>query len=201
MKIVQIRLFLVVILGALSAGLYGNQSFTFATQTLAASGASSSAVVIAKNAKFGQILVNARGFALYYFTPDRGRAATCAGSCAKFWPPLIARRGAVSRSSHLPGKIGVVMRSDGAYQVTYNGWPLYTYIGDKHAGAVTGQGVGGFFVATPKLGASHHSRSPAPHATPLPAPAPQPTSCIPGNNGGDGDSDNNGNPTDGDGCF
>ncbi|MDR3471857.1 MAG: hypothetical protein P4M09_09245, partial [Devosia sp.] len=40
------------------------------------------------------------------------------------------------------------VRSDGTTQVTYNGWPLYTWPGDTKPGDTTGQGIGGFSVAT-----------------------------------------------------
>ena len=33
-------------------------------------------------------------------------------------------------------------RDDGTLQVTYNGWPLYYYLGDMEAGVATGQGLG-----------------------------------------------------------
>ena len=39
------------------------------------------------------------------------------------------------------------------HQVSYHGHPLYTFAGD-HPGQVTGQGVQGFFVATPGLAAN-----------------------------------------------
>jgi hypothetical protein len=52
-------------------------------------------------------------------------------------------------------------------QVAYNGHLLYTFV-DDHAGQVTGQGVQGFFVATPGLTAiagSSTAGSSAPAAT------------------------------------
>jgi hypothetical protein len=37
----------------------------------------------------------------------------------------------------------------GTVQVTYDGKPLYTYVGDSGPGQATGQGVANFFAATP----------------------------------------------------
>jgi hypothetical protein len=49
--------------------------------------------------------------------------------------------------------VGTVRRPDGSTQLTYNGHPLYTYIRDTGAGAVTGQGIdqdgGSWYVLDP----------------------------------------------------
>ena len=37
--------------------------------------------------------------------------------------------------------LGVITRKDGKKQVTYDGWPLYTYFVDRAPGQVIGQGV------------------------------------------------------------
>jgi hypothetical protein len=50
-------------------------------------------------------------------------------------------------------------------QVAYNGHLLYTFADDQ-AGQVTGQGVQGFFVATPGLTAITWSPAPAAPAAP-----------------------------------
>jgi secreted repeat protein with Y-X4-D motif len=51
-------------------------------------------------------------------------------------------------------------------QVAYNGHLLYTFAEDQ-AGQVTGQGVQGFFVATPGLTAITGSAAPAAPAAPV----------------------------------
>jgi hypothetical protein len=43
--------------------------------------------------------------------------------------------------------LGTTKRHDGTLQVTYNGWPLYTYGGDSKAGDTTGEGVKQFGAA------------------------------------------------------
>jgi predicted lipoprotein with Yx(FWY)xxD motif len=45
-------------------------------------------------------------------------------------------------------KLGTIDRPDGGTEVTYNGMPLYLYVGDKSPGQANGQGVGGFFAVT-----------------------------------------------------
>jgi predicted lipoprotein with Yx(FWY)xxD motif len=48
--------------------------------------------------------------------------------------------------------LGTTKRSDGKPQVTYNGHPLYLYVGDQKAGDTSGQGItafgGGWFALT-----------------------------------------------------
>jgi predicted lipoprotein with Yx(FWY)xxD motif len=50
--------------------------------------------------------------------------------------------------------LGVTKRSDGTVQVTYDKWPLYTWVVDSAPGDVTGQDLnnlgGKWYVITPK---------------------------------------------------
>jgi predicted lipoprotein with Yx(FWY)xxD motif len=39
-----------------------------------------------------------------------------------------------------PSLIGSITRDDGTVQITYNGWPLYTYTQDVSPGDTNGQG-------------------------------------------------------------
>jgi predicted lipoprotein with Yx(FWY)xxD motif len=99
------------------------------------------------------VLTDAKGFTLYYFTPDTATNVACTGSCAQNWPPLMAPSGSPTSDHGLPGKLAAVNGADGA-QVTYNGHPLYTFAGDKAAGDANGQGLfGKWFVVKPDLAA------------------------------------------------
>ena len=84
------------------------------------------------------VLTNARGFTLYWFAPDTPTASKCYGSCAAYWPPVT---GTVPASTGLPGRIGTITRTGGARQLTYNGHPLYTYIGDSAPGQARGNNL------------------------------------------------------------
>jgi predicted lipoprotein with Yx(FWY)xxD motif len=113
---------------------------TPASTTSAHPGNHSRPVLRTTHSAYGQILSNRRGFALYHFTHDPPGMTTCYGACAKSWPPYLVR---TAPSGHGPGggELGAVKRSDGRLQVTYNGHPLYYYVGDKHPGQVLCQGV------------------------------------------------------------
>ena len=84
------------------------------------------------------VLTNASGFTLYSFAPDTPTASKCYGSCAAYWPPVT---GTTTAGQRLPGKVGTITRTDGTQQLTYNGHPLYTYIGDTAPGQAKGNNL------------------------------------------------------------
>jgi predicted lipoprotein with Yx(FWY)xxD motif len=86
--------------------------------------------------KLGTVLVNSRGLTLYMFKPDRQKRVTCKGQCAVIWPPLRVKKGQRPTAGGAAKK--KLLGLDGRV-VTYNHWPLYTYIGDRKPGQATGQ--------------------------------------------------------------
>jgi predicted lipoprotein with Yx(FWY)xxD motif len=92
------------------------------------------------------ILVNSQGLPLYYYLNDTAQKSAVTGGLAALWPPLTSGSPA---GTGLTGKLAAVMDVHGD-QVAYNGHLLYTFADDQ-PGQVSGQGVQGFFVATPGL--------------------------------------------------
>ena len=92
-----------------------------------------------KTAKIGSatVLTNAKGFTLYSFAPDTSTKSNCNGSCVTYWPPV---KGAVSAAG-VKGTFGTIKRSDGSIQATFDGHPLYTYVGDTAPGQAKGNGL------------------------------------------------------------
>ena len=84
------------------------------------------------------VLTNSRGFTVYSFAPDTPTASKCYGSCAVYWPPVT---GTTAAGQGLPGKVGTITRTDGSHQLTYNGHPLYSYIGDTAPGQARGNNL------------------------------------------------------------
>ena len=84
------------------------------------------------------LLTNSKGFTLYWFVPDTSTTSKCDASCIKYWPPVP---GPASAGSGVTGTLGVITRSNGAKQATWNGHPLYTYIGDTSPGMAKGNGL------------------------------------------------------------
>jgi predicted lipoprotein with Yx(FWY)xxD motif len=84
------------------------------------------------------VLANAKGLTLYSFAPDTATKSACYGSCAVYWPPVT---GPVTAGPGVTGKLATIKRSDGSVQATYDGHPLYTYIGDSAAGQAHGNNL------------------------------------------------------------
>jgi predicted lipoprotein with Yx(FWY)xxD motif len=84
------------------------------------------------------VLATARGLTLYWFAPDTATRSNCNGTCAAYWPPV---KGAVTAGPGATGRLGTIKRSDGSIQATYDGHPLYTYVGDTAAGQANGNGL------------------------------------------------------------
>jgi predicted lipoprotein with Yx(FWY)xxD motif len=92
----------------------------------------------------GQLLVDSSGRTLYEFDKDKGTTSSCYGACAEGWPPLITA-GEPHASNGADGTmLGTTKRKDGSEQVTYNGRPLYTFVGDKGPGEANGNDVEAF---------------------------------------------------------
>jgi predicted lipoprotein with Yx(FWY)xxD motif len=91
--------------------------------------------------KYGPILENGKGWALYYDTANKPGKWACTGKCLVAWPPVVLARG---QKKPVVGKgvtgIGTVTGPSGV-QVTWDHKPLYTFIKDK-AGTIKGQGLG-----------------------------------------------------------
>ena len=105
----------------------------------AAIGVSSSGGALKPTAINGAVvLTNAKGFTVYSFAPDTRTSSMCNGQCAKFWPPV---EGPVTATAGVTGEFGTITRSDGGAQATYNGHPLYTYVGDAHPGQANGNNL------------------------------------------------------------
>lgn len=108
----------------------------------AAAGASGSGSTVIKTASSsaGSILTDGSGRAVYLWVADTNGKSACSGACAGAWPPVMASGTVTASGSAKSGDLGSITRSDGSKQVTYNGHPLYYFVGDSGAGTASGQG-------------------------------------------------------------
>jgi predicted lipoprotein with Yx(FWY)xxD motif len=112
----------------------------------------------AKIPKLGTVLVNGAGHVLYMFEPDDHAKVVCSATCQKIWPPVVAPRRGVARARYgaRQSLIGSDRNpADGRRIVTYDGWPLYTYVLDKRRHQDNGQNIalnGGYWWALSPAG-------------------------------------------------
>jgi predicted lipoprotein with Yx(FWY)xxD motif len=91
--------------------------------------------------RYGRMLVDGKGRALYLFTRDTTTRSRCYAACAQAWPVFYARGRVRAGSGADTRLVGTTTRRDGRRQVTYNGHPLYYYVTDRAPGHVTCQDV------------------------------------------------------------
>ncbi|TMF17897.1 MAG: hypothetical protein E6I33_00830 [Chloroflexi bacterium] len=92
----------------------------------------------------GSFIVDGKGVSLYLFEADKGAKSTCYGDCATNWPPLVTSGGVAVSGGASMSLVGTTKRTDGTTEVTYNGHPLYYFVGDSKRGDTNGEGVVAF---------------------------------------------------------
>ena len=86
---------------------------------------------------------------LYILTSEKGGKITCtdASGCTNVWPDSELPDGVAqptAGSGIMSSLLSTVTSSDGKLYVTYAGYPLYTFTGDKGPGTAAGQGITSF---------------------------------------------------------
>jgi len=102
---------------------------------------------LASKAGVGKYLVTSAGRALYYFALDVPASGAhlpvshCGSDCLPFWPVFHVDAPVVG-DGLTASDFGEFVRSDGAKQTTFKGWPLYYFAGDTSAGDTKGDDLG-----------------------------------------------------------
>ncbi len=128
----------------MASGSVSSSGSTTGMGTSSPSGGMSNTVTLTiKDTKIGNVLANAKGQTIYWYSKDmKGGPSTCTGSCLSAWP-LVTGTPVASMGVKFAGTLGSVKDANGVVQATYNGYPLYTYTGDMAAGDTSGNGAGG----------------------------------------------------------
>lgn len=121
-----------------------------------------------KQTSLGKVLTDANGRTLYLFAPDKRNVSVLSAAGRAVWPPF--------RSSSLPratggaaaAQIGTATATGGSTQVSYNGHPLYYYVGDHKPGQTLGQGLNEFGGRWYALSAAGAAITSAPRSVPAP---------------------------------
>ena len=86
-------------------------------------------VLIVMHSNLGWVMATAKGLVVYTFGKDsKGASPTCTGSCAAVWAPVTGVPKA-GPADTFPGTFGVVTGAGGKKVITYDGYPLYTFVG------------------------------------------------------------------------
>jgi predicted lipoprotein with Yx(FWY)xxD motif len=121
----------------------GSSSTTGSSASSSSPTSSAAGAIHVASTSLGQVLVDGAGRTVYLLTADSPGKSSCDASCLMYWPAV----GAPASGTSLPGvtaKMGQASTPGGARIVTVGGWPLYTFVKDKAAGDVTGEGVQSF---------------------------------------------------------
>ena len=101
-------------------------------------------VKAADRSPYGMILVSSSGRTLYRYTRDSKHVNRCTAVaiCKKNWPALLvnAKVKPVAGPGVDAALLGTIKAAHGMRQVTYAGFPLYFFAGDRKAGQLNGQG-------------------------------------------------------------
>jgi mono/diheme cytochrome c family protein len=106
---------------------------------------------LSTSGNFGPHLAVSEDRSLYLYLEDEPGAGSsvCVDACTRNWPPLLTDGEPVAVEGMDPALLGTIERPEGR-QVTYNGWPLYTYARDSQPGHTLGQRLGNvFFLVSP----------------------------------------------------
>jgi predicted lipoprotein with Yx(FWY)xxD motif len=130
--------------GGKSGGGSSGETSTASAETKPAASGGAGIVSAAKVGDLGTVIVNSEGLTLYDFHKDKGGTSSCYGACAGAWPPLLTEGNPQAQGAAQRSMLGTTKRKDGTLQVTYNGWPLYTYVADKAPGEANGNDISQF---------------------------------------------------------
>jgi len=109
-----------------------------------ASASTTGTVISTQAGSAGAFLTAGSGRAVYLWAKDGMNMSACTGACAAAWPPVPATGTLTATGGAKASDLGTITRSDGTKQVTYDGHPLYYFVGDSAAGQTNGQGSDNF---------------------------------------------------------
>ena len=97
-----------------------------------------------RQTSLGGTLTDNQGRTLYLFAADKANASTLSAAGRAVWPPFTSASKPIAIGGAQAAKVGTITGATGVSQVTYNGHPLYYFIGDKSPGQVAGQNLNEF---------------------------------------------------------
>ena len=120
---------------ALTATTSGGAQKKTLRRTVAAS------AISVRQTSVGKVLVDANGRTVYLFALDKPHVSRLSAAGRAVWPPFTSTTLPVARGGASGAQIG---RISATKQITYDGHPLYYYVGDQRPGQTAGQGLNQF---------------------------------------------------------
>jgi predicted lipoprotein with Yx(FWY)xxD motif len=122
---------------------------TASTGSAPAAGSSASAsatgtVITTHPGSAATFLTDGSGRTVYLWAKDGMNMSDCSGACAAAWPPVPATGKLTATGGAKASDLGTITRSGGIKQVTYDGHPLYYFVGDSGPDQTAGQGSDNF---------------------------------------------------------
>ncbi|HEX3979175.1 MAG TPA: hypothetical protein VHW96_23085 [Solirubrobacteraceae bacterium] len=100
--------------------------------------------VSVRSTSLGKTLVDANGRTLYLFEGDSRNVSRLSGAGLSVWPRFVATGPVTAGNGVQMAKLGTTTSPSGVRQITYNGHPLYYYVGDSKPGSTRGQALNQF---------------------------------------------------------
>jgi predicted lipoprotein with Yx(FWY)xxD motif len=113
-------------------------------KTRPSQGATAASAVSVRSTSLGKTLVDASGRTLYLFEGDSRNVSRLSSAGLSVWPRFVAAGPVTAGNGVQMAKLGRTTSPSGVRQVTYNGHPLYYYVGDSKAGSTRGQALNEF---------------------------------------------------------
>lgn len=127
-----------------AAVIAGGAGGAMTSASASASGAHAAATytLSLRQTSLGKILVNSKGLTVYMFAKDKrgSNKSSCTGSCLMAWP-LVTVSGKPTAGPGVNAKLIKTFKVGSKTAVEYNGYPLYTWVGDHSPGQTTGQAI------------------------------------------------------------
>ncbi|HEY2319898.1 MAG TPA: hypothetical protein VGH67_16450 [Solirubrobacteraceae bacterium] len=143
-------------------------------RTRPSQGVTAASAVSVRSTSLGKTLVDAKGRTLYLFEGDRRNVSRLSSAGLSVWPRFAAAGPVTAANGLQMSKLGTTTSPRGVRQVTYNGHPLYYYVGDSKPGSTRGQGLNQFGALWYVLGPTGNAVLKAPAAAQAAPPATTP---------------------------
>jgi len=134
---------LVIVQPGIGAGLVGAHP---TTRTGSRPGAEAISVQAISVPGYGEVLGTRGRYSVYLLSDEGHGRVTCTGGCLSLWPPLLLPSGTTVAlaGQGITGRVGTLRLGRSEIQVTYDGYPLYTYAGDPGPDGSAGEGIVSF---------------------------------------------------------